>query len=151
MSTRWLLATLHLLALPLGFAAVWIRGGALRERSGALDYRRIFAADSIWGLMGLLWITTGLIRAFGGWEKGATYYLGNHVFWGKMALLVVLLLLEIWPAVTLVRWRVAIRRGAEVDTTVAPRLAAVSRMQAFLVLAMMLAATAVARGYGQPR
>ena len=98
----------------------------------------------------MLWIGTGLLRAFAGFEKGTAYYLGNHVFLGKMALLVVVLLLEILPMVTLMRWRLAIGRGEEVDATPARRLALMSYVQAGLVLAMVFAATAMARGIGGP-
>jgi putative membrane protein len=35
----------------------------------------VFTADSFWGIAALLWIVTGLWRAFGGLEKGSDYYL----------------------------------------------------------------------------
>ena len=56
------------------------------------------------------------VRAFGGYEKGAFYYLHNHLFWAKMGLLA----------------------------------ARISFVQALLVVLMVLAATAMARGYGVP-
>ncbi len=98
-----------------------------------------------------LWIATGLLRAFGGYEKGSAYYLRNHLYWGKMALHGAILQLELWPKVTLVRWRIATRRGAAIDASVAPRLARVSLVQAALVLAMVFAASGMARGLGQAR
>jgi putative membrane protein len=67
----------------------------------------------------VLWIGTGLVRAFGGYEKGAFYYLHNHLFWAKMGLLA------------------AISHGS-------------ASFQAVLVVLMVLAATAMARGYGVP-
>jgi uncharacterized membrane protein len=39
-------------------------------------------------------------------------------------------------------------RGEQPDTTAAPRLARISFVQAVLVALMVLAATAMARGYG---
>jgi putative membrane protein len=65
-----------------------------------------------------------------------------------MGLLVLVLLLEVWPAVTLVRWRIARKKGAEIDTGAAARLATISYVQAALVVAMVFAATAMARGIG---
>ncbi len=150
MLTRWLLAALHLVALGIGFAAIWTRARALGGLPGSAAYGRAFAADAVWGLAAVLWIGTGLLRAFGGYEKGTTYYLQNHFFWIKMALLAGVLLLEVWPMVTLVRWRLALRRGTEIDARTAPRLARISYVQAALVLGMVLAASAMARGLGGP-
>jgi putative membrane protein len=95
----------------------------------------------------LLWIATGLWRTFGALEKGTAYYLHDHAFHVKMGLLVIILLLEIWPMSTLIRWRIHARRGRAVDVRAAPLLARVSYAQAGLVILMVFAATAVARGY----
>ena len=146
MLIRWLLAALHLLALGIGLGAVWARGSALRGRLDADGYRRLFHADSLWGVAALLWISTGLVRAFGGLEKGSAYYLHNAAFLAKMTLLVLVLALEVWPMTTLIRWRVALGRGREVDPGPAATLALISRVQAGLIVAMVFAATAMARG-----
>lgn len=148
MLIRWLLAALHLVALGIGFTAIWMRARALGRVAATSAYRSVFAADTTWGLAAVLWIGTGLLRMFGGYEKGSAYYLQNHAFWGKMALLGAVLLLELWPMATLIRWRVAAGRGQEIDTRVAPGLARISYVQAGLILAMVLAATAMARGIG---
>ena len=145
---RWLLAALHLLALAIGFAAIWTRARALGRVAGGGALGRVFTADAVWGLAAVLWIGTGLLRAFGGHEKGTAYYLQNHAFWTKMALLAVVLLLELWPMATLIRWRLALRRGGAVDPDAAPWLARISYLQAALVLAMVVAASAMARGIG---
>jgi putative membrane protein len=50
--------------------------------------------------------------------------------------------------VTLVRWRVQLARGEAPDTSPAGRFASISHLQAALVLLMVLAATAMARGIG---
>ena len=70
-----------------------------------------------------------------------------------MGLLVVILLLEIRPMTMLIRWRVHVRRGLALDIHVAPLLTRVSYVQTGLVILMVFAATAVARGYfyqGEP-
>jgi len=144
---RWLFATLHLLALPLGLGAVWARGRALRRTRSAQDLHPVFLADNLWGLAAVVWIGTGLVRAFGGLEKGASYYLHDRVFYAKMGLLVVILALEIRPMATLIRWRMGLRRGAPIMTTTAPALARISEIQAGLVVLMVFAATALARGF----
>jgi putative membrane protein len=147
MILRWLIATLHLLALPLGLGAIWTRARALAHLAGSEGLARIFVADNLWAGAAILWIATGLWRAFGGLEKGTAYYVHDHAFYVKMGLLVVILLLEIWPMATLIRWRIHARRSPVVNIRVAPLLARVSYVQAGLVTLMVFAATAVARGY----
>src|SRR6266550_512793 len=145
MTIRWLLAAVHLLALGVGLGAVWARGRALQAPLDVPALRRVFYADTWWGIAALLWIGTGLVRAFGGYEKGAFYYLHNHFFWAKMGLLAAILLLELGPMIALIRWRVAVA-----DTRAASRFARISFGQTVLVVLMVLAATAMARGYGVP-
>jgi putative membrane protein len=148
MTLRWLLAALHLLALGIGLGAVWARGRALKSPLHAADLRRVFLADNVWALAALLWLSTGLWRLLGGLEKGTAYYLHNHIFLGKMGLFVLILLLEIWPMITLIRWRRRVSRSELPDTRIAPRLAQISFVQAGLVVLMVFAATAMARGMG---
>ena len=148
MLLRWIFAAVHLLGLGIGLGAIWARSRALAGEPDAARLRQAFVADTLWAVAAVLWIGTGLVRAFGGLEKGTDYYLGNSAFLLKMALLVVILLLEIWPMVTLIRWRIALGRGQPVDTRPARRLALISVVQAGLVVAMVFAATAMARGIG---
>jgi putative membrane protein len=108
----------------------------------------VFLADSLWGLAALLWISTGLWRLLAGLEKGTGYYLQNHVFLTKMALLILILVLELRPMVTLIRWRSAVSRDQLPDTRTALSLARISFVQAGLVVLMVFAATAMARGVG---
>ena len=60
----------------------------------------------------LLWLLTGLGRAFGHVEKEPGFYLRNGFFWIKMALFVSVVALEIWPMLTFIRWRIARRAGS---------------------------------------
>lgn len=146
MLMRWSFAALHLLALGIGLLAVWMRGRALRETLDPATLRRAFFFDNLWGVAAALWLVTGLWRAFGGLEKGSSYYLSSTAFWVKMGLLGLILALEIWPMVTLIRWRLQLGRGASVDTTPARTIATISAVQTLLTVLMVLAATAMARG-----
>jgi putative membrane protein len=151
---RVTLATVHLLALGMGLGAVWARATVL---TGSLDLptmRRAFRADTWWGVAALLWLATGLWRLFAGTEKATGYYLQNHIFFAKMGMFVLVLLLEIWPMITLIRWRQIASRGTSAwnpNPVAARRIARISRIEALLVAAMVLAAAAMARGYGSPR
>jgi putative membrane protein len=147
MLIRWLLAALHLVPLGLGLGAVIWRAVSLR---GSLDrdgLQRVFLADTLWGVAALLWVVTGLMRAFGGYEKGTEYYVTNDAFILKMALLILILLLEIWPMVTLIRWRMRAKRQT-LDTSAAGAISSISWIQTVLVICMVFAATAMARGLG---
>jgi putative membrane protein len=100
------------------------------------------------GVAGGLWIATGLWRWLAGLEKAADYYAHNHIFLTKMGLLVVLLTLEVSPMITLIHWRRRLAAGAAPDTAEARCLSQISLVQTGLVVLMLLAAVAMARGYG---
>lgn len=147
----WILATLHLLGLALGLPAVWARARALRRPLDAEGLKAVFRADTWWGIAAGVWIVTGLLRAFGPFDKGGAYYMDNHLFFAKMGLLAVVLLLEIAPMVALIRWRMRAARDEPVDTRRAPAFARISDVQLLLVLGMLIAATGMARGHGMMR
>ena len=149
MVLRWMLAAVHLVGFGIGLGAVWARGRSIASHSldrAALD--RTFAADSWWGVSALLLIGSGLWRLLGSTEKPTAYYLANHVFYTKLAFLVGILVLELWPMVTLIRWRVLVAKGIQPEAGPAAAIARISYLQALLLIGMVLAATAMARGLG---
>ena len=146
---RLILAWLHLVALAIGFGAVYSRGRTLAERPLTLrDVRRAFIADSWWGVAALLWLVTGLWRLFAGTEKSPSYYQHNSVFMVKMALFLGVLALEIWPMITLIKWRRAAREGWQPDESAAAKIKTISFLEAGVLVLIVLAASAMARGYG---
>ena len=150
---RITLAVIHLIALVMGMSAIDVRARMLRRvRSDATALREAFAADTMWGIAALLWISTGLWRWIGGTEKAPSYYVSNHIFMAKMGFFVLILLLELWPMITLIRWRIQAGRGKlaplEEIAPTASRIAIISRIQSLLLLFMLIAAVLMARGYG---
>lgn len=149
---RIAIAGLHLLALGLGLGAVLTRGTALRESATAESLRRVFRADTLWGVAAALWLTSGLWRLLAGLDKPTSYYVANHLFALKMALFVAVVALEVWPMLWLMRWRSELRRGAQPATFVEPgaakRMAMISHTQGLIVVIMIFVAVAMARGYG---
>jgi putative membrane protein len=141
-------SSLHLLALAIGLPAVFLRGRALKGPLDADGLRRLLAADNVWGIAALLWIVTGLLRAFAGLEKGADFYLHSPLFWTKMALFLLVLLLEIRPMITFIRWRIKLGRGETVDTSVAPALYTHNHIELAIVVVMVFVASLMARGVG---
>ena len=94
-----------------------------------------------------LLLATGLWRLLSGSEKATAYYVANHIFLAKMGLFLTIVALEIWPMVTLIRWRA---RTSLPNARDARRIEIVSYVQCALVVAMVLAAVSMARGYGMP-
>lgn len=148
MTLGWLLASLHLIGLGIGLVAVFVRGTTLRDIGTTGPIQRVLVADNFWGLSAIILISTGLLRAFAGFEKGSDYYLHSAMFWSKMGLLVLVLILEVRPMVTLIRWRMNVRSGAEPDISAARSLARISYVQAAILAAMIFVATAMARSLG---
>ena len=148
---RLLLAALHLIALGIGLGAVWARANALSRPLDRAAMVRAFTADSWWGVAAALWIATGLWRLIAGTEKATRYYMHNDFFFTKMTFLVIILLLEVGPMITLIRWRQIAGRGTSAwnpNPAEARRIARISYIEAALVVAMVVAAVAMARGYG---
>ncbi len=143
-----IVAALHYLALALGLPAVFLRGRALKGPLDREGLRRLFAADNVWGLAALLWIVTGLLRAFGGLEKGTAFYAGSRLFWVKLVLFGVLFALEIRPMVTLIRWRRALGAGGTPDTSGARALFHLNHVELALIVVIVFVASFMARGYG---
>ena len=140
------LAVLHLVTFGLGAASCWARARALARLRGNEGLRDVFFADNLWGLAAILWIGTGLWRAFGGTEKGTDFYLHDTAFLVKMALFLVVFMLEIRPMVTLIRWRLRIAKGLPIDFSSSPMLAQITYVQLVLLIPIVVMAAAVARG-----
>lgn len=147
MTIRWLLAAVHLIGLAVGLGAIWARARAFRGRLDAQGIQQALYADNWWGISALLLIGTGLIRAFSGYEKGSDYYLQSDLFWAKLVMVVLVLVLEVPPMLMLIRWRVGMARGTSLNVSPARRYAATSTIQGFLLILILMAATGLARGY----
>jgi len=147
MLVHWFLAAVHLLAFALSFWAVLTRGTAFsRLAAGAGEVRRVLLADNLWGVSAVVLLVTGGMRAFGGYEKGTDYYLHQPLFHLKMTLFVLILLLELAPMITLIKWRIALARGNPLETGRAKMFARISHAEALLLVLMVIAATGMARG-----
>ena len=144
MTLRWLLAFLHLLALPIGLAAIHLRARMLRNL--AIDAAA--KADMWWGIAAFIWIATGIVRWLAGTEKPMPYYTQNWLFHAKMTLLLLILILEVRPIIVIGRWRARLRKGEPIDTSAAHGMAMTSHIQLALALLMLIAATGMARGIG---
>ena len=110
-------------------------------RASRRDLDAALFADNLWGLSAIAMIGSGLIRALGSYEKGSAFYLGDPMFQLKMVLVMLVLALEIWPMVLLLRARFGSR-----ETVLSPWLARISWAQLTVVLLLPVVAAAMARG-----
>jgi putative membrane protein len=148
MKLSYIIATLHILTFGIGFYSIWSRANALKKLRDASGLNDVFKADNFWGLAAVLWIVTGLWRAFGGLEKGSNYYLHSTAFIIKMALFLLVFIIEINPMVTLIKWRMQKRKNELIDFSAARRLAFLSHIELGLITIIVCFATAMARGIG---
>ena len=142
------LATVHLLSLALGVALLVLRGKTLEQVKSEKDLDRVFTWDNLYGILALFWIGSGLLRAFGGFEKGTDYYLSNHVFWTKLVFVLVLLGCETPILAALIRFRVRKAKGQAVDLGGLPRLVRLHWFELGSIFVVVIAATLMARGVG---
>jgi putative membrane protein len=148
MTLQYILATLHLLTFGIGFYACLSRANALKVLRDTSGLDRVFKADNLWGLAAGLWLVTGLWRAFGGLEKGSSYYLHSTAFLLKMGFFLLVLLVELTPMITLIKWRIKKRANESIDLSAASTLALLSRIELVLLVIIVCLATAMARGMG---
>lgn len=142
-------AYLHFVAILLLFALL-----ALEHQlfSQPLDFKRarsLFRTDIAFGIVAGLVLITGLARAMR-YGKGMDYYLNNSFFHAKITLFVVVALLSIYPTVTFLKWRPALKAGQA--PTISPASARwvrlIIRVELLALLLIPMFATLMARGFG---
>jgi putative membrane protein len=140
-----LLSAIHLLTLALGLGAVVARGRALAGRLDEPGWRRLLAADNLWGLAALLWITSGLARVFFG-GKTPEFYWRNGAFWLKLGLFALVFVLELRPMITFIRVRQARRKRSPLPPVPVATLRRINHAEIVLVVAIVFVAAFMARG-----
>jgi putative membrane protein len=140
-----LLSAIHLLTLAIGFAAIFERGRALASPLDESGWRRLLAADNVWGAAAMLWIASGLARVFfGGREPG--FYAHNGFFWLKMSLFAMVFGLELTPMITFIRVRIARGRAAPVPGFSVELYRRINAAEVALVVVIVFVAAFMARG-----
>jgi len=148
MTLSYIIAVLHILTFGIGFYGIWTRANALKKLKDVSGLDDVFKSDNFWGIAALLWVITGLWRAFGGLEKGSDYYVHSSAFRTKMTLFVLLIIIEIKPMITLIKWRIKKRKQEPVDLSSARKLAFISHIELGLVAIIVCLAVAMAKGIG---
>jgi putative membrane protein len=139
------LSAIHMLTLALGLAAVFARGRALAGPLDEAGWRRLLAADNIWGMAAGLWIASGFGRVFFG-GKEPDFYWSNGFFWMKMALFGLVFALELGPMMTFIRVRAARRRRIALPPVPIDLYRRINHAELALVVMIVFVAAFMARG-----
>jgi putative membrane protein len=140
-----LLSAVHILALGLGLSALASRGHALAGRLDEAGWRRLLAADSLWGIAALLWIASGLARVFFG-GKSPDFYWYNGLFWVKVTLFALVAAMEIPLGTVFMKVRAARSRGTALPPVPVERFRRINRLETVFVVVIVFVAAFMARG-----
>ena len=142
------LATLHHLAILTVFGTLLAEFALMRLRPSAAWVELIARVDLAYGLAAGTALAAGAARVAWG-ARGADFYLGNPLFWLKIALFVTIGLVSLAPTLTYLRWRRASRADARLPD--ASALTGVRRwihLQLGLFAGLPVLAAMLARGVG---
>jgi putative membrane protein len=134
----------HLLAFGI-FGLLFAEFVALRATLNETQIRRIAALDLVYGVLALLLVVIGFLRATLA-AKGWPYYSHNAFFWAKIAAFAAIALCSLPPTLAFNRWK---------RSTTLPGAAALRVVRRYLHIELMLFvllpifAAAMARGYGE--
>nr|MBF0681193.1 DUF2214 family protein [Pseudomonas sp.] len=142
-------AYLHFLAIMLLFALLVLEHQLFRLPLTLERARSLFRIDLLFGVMAGVVLVTGAARALR-YGKGLDYYMHNSLFHAKIGLFVLVALLSIYPTITFIGWRRALKSGEL--PTVGPQtgrwVTLVIRVELLLLLSVPLLAALMARGFG---
>lgn len=142
-------AYLHFVAIFLLFALLVLEHQLFRLPLNFRRARSLFRVDLAFGIVAGVVLITGAARAMH-YGKGLDYYLNNSFFHAKIGLFVVVALLSIYPTVTFLKWRPALKAGQIplISPTKARWVKLVIRIELLALLLIPLLAALMARGIG---
>src|SRR5262245_19699861 len=145
-----LFAFLHHVAAFAVVAALAVELVLLRSDLTPGNARKLIRVDAVYGIAAGLLVVVGLIRVFH-FEKGAAYYFHNGPFLLKLALFVAVGLASVYPTITFLSWRSAVRSGQapRIDPGRLQILRRVVHAELGAIALILLCAVLMARGIGQ--
>ncbi len=150
MTLEAILAYLHLLAILTMVVFIASEAALCRVQwLNAAVVERLARVDLVYGIAAILVLATGIARTVWG-VKGTAWYWTNPLLHVKLTLFIVVGVISIFPTLTYMRWRKALRASgalpAEADIRKTRRLVMV---QAHLLALIPLVAVFLARGFGK--
>jgi len=150
MTLEAVLAYLHLLAILTMVVFISSEAALCRVQwLNAAVVERLARVDTVYGIAALMVLATGVARTVLG-IKGTAWYWTNPLLHVKLTLFIVVGVISIFPTLTYVRWRKALRA-----TGTLPGEAEISKtrklvmVQAHLIAVIPLVAVFLARGFGK--
>jgi putative membrane protein len=150
MTFEAILAYLHLLAILTMVVFISSEAALCRVQwLNAAVVERLAKVDLVYGIAAIMVLATGVARTVWG-VKGTSWYWTNPLLHVKLTLFIVVGVISIFPTLTYVRWRKALRATgalpAEADIRKTRKLVMV---QAHLIALIPLVAVFLARGFGK--
>jgi putative membrane protein len=138
------LSAIHVLTLALGVGGLFARGRAMSRPLDEEGWKRLLAADTVWGVAALLWIASGFGRVFFG-GRTPEFYWRNGFFWVKLALFGLVFALELAPMIMFIRVRQARRKHAELPRYPIDLYRRINAVELALVVVIVFVAAFMAR------
>ena len=150
MTLEAILAYLHLLAILTMVVFISSEAALCRVQwLNAAVVERLAKIDRVYGIAALAVIATGIARTVWG-IKGTAWYWTNPLLHAKLTLVVVIAVISIFPTLTFIRWRKALRNnGALPGETEIRKTRKLVMVQAHLLAFIPLVAVFLARGFGK--
>jgi putative membrane protein len=150
MTLEAILAYLHILAILTMVVFIASEAALCRvEWINKAVIERLARVDMVYGMAAVLVLATGVARTVWG-VKGSSWYWTNPLLHVKLTLFIVIGVLSIFPTLTYLRWRKAVRASgalpAEAEVRKTRRLVMI---QAHLIAVIPLFAVFLARGFGK--
>jgi putative membrane protein len=150
MTLEAILAYLHILAILTMVVFIASEAALCRvEWINKAVIERLARVDMVYGMAAVLVLATGVARTVWG-VKGTSWYWTNPLLHVKLTLFIVIGIVSIFPTLTYMRWRKAVRASgalpAEAEVRKTRRLVMI---QAHLIAVIPLFAVFLARGFGK--
>ena len=149
MTLEAILAYLHFLAILTMVVFISSEAALCRaEWLNAAVVERLVRIDLIYGISAMVVLATGVARTWWG-IKGTAWYWSNPLLHLKLGLFIIVGMISIFPTLTYLRWRKALRSGgtlpSEAEVRKTRRLVMI---QAHIIAVIPLVAVFFARGFG---
>ncbi|MGJ7545615.1 DUF2214 family protein [Variovorax sp. LT1R16] len=150
MTFEAILAYLHLLAILTMVVFISSEAALCRVQwLNAAVVERLATVDRVYGIAAVAVLATGIARTVLG-VKGTAWYWTNPLLHVKLTLFIVVGLISIFPTLTYLRWRKALRTtGALPAAAEVTKTRKLVMVQAHLIAVIPLFAVFLARGFGK--
>ena len=150
MTLEAILAYLHLLAILTMVVFISSEAALCRVQwLNAAVVERLAKVDLVYGIAAIMVLATGVARTVWG-VKGTSWYWTNPLLHVKLTLFIIVGVISIFPTMTYVRWRKAMRAGGGLPSEgEIKKTRKLVMVQAHLIALIPLVAVFLARGFGK--